>query len=79
MGGRWEPEDESVMREKRSEVKAKVWNGHQECRTGLEGGFGGRRDMGSPPWWEVAYIRSEGERRGMCLVFQSDCVARHHY
>lgn len=32
-----------------------------------------------PPWWEVVYIRSEGERRGMCLVFQSDCVARHHY
>lgn len=53
--------------------------GTRNARTGLEGGFGGRRDMGSPPWWEVAYIRSEGERRGMCLVFQSDCVARHHY
>lgn len=51
--------------------------GTRNARTGLEGGFGGRRGHGipSPTWWEVVYIRSEGERQDMCLVFLSNYAA----
>lgn len=63
MGGKREPRDESVMREKRNEVKAKGWHGHRECqrRTGRWGDDGeeGGTEFFPPPRWEVVYIRSE--------------------
>lgn len=66
MGGKREPRDESVMREKRTEVKAKGWHGHRECQC-RTGRWGGDREEGGtefsppppPPGWEVVYIRSE--------------------
>lgn len=37
VGGKQGPGDESVMREKTNEVKAKAGDGHSGARTGLEG------------------------------------------
>lgn len=72
MGGKLEPKDESVMREKTNEVKAKAWSGHQGCPGGTgEGLVMGRGGTGLfPHWFELAYIRMEvgrleGERQGM--------------
>lgn len=86
VGGKQEPRDESVMREKTNEVKAEAWDGHPGCqdRTGgrMMMGRRGPQDLFSSLWWELGYNRQEPgrpERQERCFDFLANCVTQHNY